>query len=166
MQFNDLYCLARPEVHTLSLGAANPGDFDEHISALAHYEQRETRVASIAATLNGFLEAEHGAAWMRDWQRGIPPYWEIPGEVNIHEILRLWTYGEGLHLREWAKMRYNLLGNAGHWFPGRMAETVDATALAPLLTGSPFRDTIPEILRRAHAAYHSTPKKRLSQGGD
>ena len=34
MQFNDLYCLARPEVHTLSCGVAKPGDFDEHVAAL------------------------------------------------------------------------------------------------------------------------------------
>jgi hypothetical protein len=27
MQFNDLYCLARPEIHTLSLGAAKALDF-------------------------------------------------------------------------------------------------------------------------------------------
>jgi uncharacterized protein len=29
--FNDLFCLARPEVHTLSIGAARPTDFDEHV---------------------------------------------------------------------------------------------------------------------------------------
>ena len=40
MQFNDLYCLARPQVHTLSIGAARPADFDEHIAALAHYDRR------------------------------------------------------------------------------------------------------------------------------
>src|SRR6185437_15693504 len=39
MQFNDLYCLARPEVHTLSCGAARPGDFDEHIRALDFYNK-------------------------------------------------------------------------------------------------------------------------------
>src|SRR5204862_3073545 len=30
MQFNDLYCLARPQVHTLSIGASRPTDFDDH----------------------------------------------------------------------------------------------------------------------------------------
>ena len=34
MQFNDLYCLARGQVHTLSCGASRPGDFDEHVRAL------------------------------------------------------------------------------------------------------------------------------------
>src|SRR5262249_14683995 len=33
MQFNDLYCLARPQVDTLSCGAARPADFDEHVEA-------------------------------------------------------------------------------------------------------------------------------------
>ena len=34
MVFNDLFCLSHPEVHTLSLGAANPSDFDEHLKVL------------------------------------------------------------------------------------------------------------------------------------
>src|SRR3954464_10809239 len=38
MQFNDLYCLSRPQVHTLSCGAARPGDFDEHVRGLEYYE--------------------------------------------------------------------------------------------------------------------------------
>jgi uncharacterized protein len=39
MQFNDLYCLARKEVHTLSCGAAKPADFDEHVRALDFYDR-------------------------------------------------------------------------------------------------------------------------------
>jgi len=38
MQFNDLYCLARQQVHTLSCGASRPTDFDEHIAGLKFYE--------------------------------------------------------------------------------------------------------------------------------
>ena len=47
MQFNDLYCLARPEVHTLSCGAAQPGDFDQHVAALEHYD----RIAEVIGAL-------------------------------------------------------------------------------------------------------------------
>src|SRR5438105_2740553 len=39
MQFNDLDCLARPKVHTLSCGAARPTDFDEHVQALKYYDR-------------------------------------------------------------------------------------------------------------------------------
>jgi predicted aldo/keto reductase-like oxidoreductase len=34
--FNDLFCLSRPEVHTLSVGAARPGDFDLHVESLKY----------------------------------------------------------------------------------------------------------------------------------
>src|SRR5437870_10369908 len=44
IQFNDLYCLARPEVHTLSCGAACPADFDEHVRALDFYDHIESTV--------------------------------------------------------------------------------------------------------------------------
>src|SRR4051812_10349949 len=32
--FNDLFCLSRSQVHTLSIGAARPGDFDLHLETL------------------------------------------------------------------------------------------------------------------------------------
>src|SRR5258708_2243173 len=51
MQFNDLYCLARPEVHTLSCGAARPGDFDEHLKALDHYDRIGQAIGEIEQTL-------------------------------------------------------------------------------------------------------------------
>ena len=34
MVFNDLFCLSHSQVHTLSLGASKPSDFDEHLKAL------------------------------------------------------------------------------------------------------------------------------------
>src|SRR6185295_18725850 len=51
MQFNDLYCLSRPEVHTLSCGAARPSDFDEHVDALQHYDRLQETVAPIESRL-------------------------------------------------------------------------------------------------------------------
>lgn len=32
--FNNLFCLSYPQVHTLSLGASKPTDFDEHLQAM------------------------------------------------------------------------------------------------------------------------------------
>ena len=32
--FNDLWCLSQPEIHTLSVGAARPTDFDAHLPVL------------------------------------------------------------------------------------------------------------------------------------
>jgi predicted aldo/keto reductase-like oxidoreductase len=58
-------------------------------------------------------------------------------------------------------MRYNLLGNAGHWFPGVNAAEFDEAALLDTLSGSPFAGRIPEILREAHAMLFTEPKKPL-----
>ncbi|MBL9138240.1 MAG: aldo/keto reductase [Verrucomicrobiales bacterium] len=163
MQFNDLYCLSHPEVHTLSLGAARPADFDEHVAALAHYDRMHEVLPAIEARLREALENVVGREWMLRWREGLPEYLEVPGQVNLTEILRLWTYAKGLDLVAWGKMRYNLLGTADHWFPGENAGTIEGSALSKVLERSPFREIIPGILREAHALLFDGPQKRLSQ---
>lgn len=164
MQFNDLYCLSRSEVHTLSLGAARPSDFDEHLQGLAHWEQRQVLTAEIDGRLQAALIEKHGADWVSQWHEGLPDCSEIPGEINVHEILRLWTYGTALDLRPWAKMRYNLLGQGGHWFRGQNAASSQEINWQPLLAQSRFADDIPDLLRQAHEWLVEAPVQRASAG--
>lgn len=163
MVFNDLYCLSRPEVHTLSLGAARPSDFDEHLKALEHYDSMADVVAPIEGRLRSEMERVLGVDWCRDWWRGIPEYVDLPGQVNVVETLRLWTYAKSLDLVGWGKMRYNLLGNAEHWFPGENVAKLDGRSLISKLSHSPFADRIDSILQEAHSIMFEAPKKRLSQ---
>ena len=162
--FNDLYCLARPEVHTLSVGAARPSDFDEHVGALTDYDRIAEVVPPVVARLKAEMERTLGADWLRDWWRGLPEYQEVPGEVHILEILRLWNYASALDMEAWARDRYNLFGNGGHWFPGQNAEKADAATLAPALANSPFRERIPDVLRAAHTLLSGESRQRLSEG--
>lgn len=165
MAFNDLYCLARPHVHTLSIGAVRPTDFDVHAQAVGLLEGAADAIGPIERRLCAEMENALGRDWCESWHEGVPDYDAVPGCVNVSEILRLWTYAKSLDLTAWGKMRYNLLGGGGgHWFPGEMADKADDGALRAALGGHPLADRIPGILREAHTLLFDAPSRRDSEG--
>ncbi|MEM9158219.1 MAG: aldo/keto reductase [Verrucomicrobiota bacterium] len=164
MHFNDLYCWARPEIHTLSMGVARPEDFDAHIKALEDLDQAKELVAPIEARLRAEVDAVCGENWDATWTRGIPEWWNMPQSINVREIIRLWTYSKSLDIVEWGKMRYNLLGNAGHWFPGEKAGDFDDSEIIAAMGDYRYADRVPEILRDADAMLRGEDVKRQSKG--
>lgn len=163
MIFNNLFCLRHPAVHTLSIGAARPTDFDEHIRSLDDLDQTDSLLPAIETRLANRLSDVLGADWIAHWETGIPRWEACPGDMNIWEILRLWNYAKALDMVAFGKMRYNLLGQAGHWFPGQNAASFSDDDVRAVLSKSPFRDQIPGILREAHALLYEKPAQRLSE---
>ena len=166
MQFNDLWCLNHPEIHTLSIGAARPSDLDAHVASLKYYDYIEETIAPIEKRVRAAMIQTWGADWCENWHRGLPEYFDLAGEINVLEILRLLTYAKPLDLIEWGNSRYNLLGNAGHWLPGQNTGTLNEEQwlqLQPQLAENPFAAKIPALLKEAHELFKGAEKQRLSQ---
>ena len=163
MGFNDLFCLSDPRVHTLSLGAARPSDFDAHLDILPHLEVAESAIAPVLARLDARAREVLGDHWVDHWAEGLPIWEDVPNDLPVYHVLRLYGMWRAFDMLEFAKVRYNLLGNGDHWFAG---SRVDPTALAGIgeaLSASPLADQLDTVLREAHAAFKAEDQKRLSE---
>ncbi len=163
IQFNDLFCLSHPQVHTLSVGAARPSDFDEHLRGLPLLDQADQLLPPILDRLEKAAIARLGEEWYHTWSIGLPRYQDTPGEINIPTILWLRNLAIAYDLVEYGKMRYNLLGSGGHWFPGNRADRVQEFDLQPCLVHSPHASKIPALLADAHNRLGGAAVQRLSQ---
>ncbi|MEM6334465.1 MAG: aldo/keto reductase [Planctomycetota bacterium] len=134
--FNDLWCLRRTEVHTLSLGASKPSDYDLHLEAADRLDHPETpkllrdierRMRDAMRQATGHPDPEHGVF-------DLPDNRQSPGGFNVPLILWLHNLARGWGMEAYAKARLNMMGNAGPWFPGcKVADTfneIDKDALA------------------------------------
>lgn len=162
MVFNNLFCLRHPQVHTLSIGAARPSDFDEHLKTLPLLATADTILPPILAKLEAAAIAALGENWLRTWKQGLPSPEDTPGHINIPIILWLRNLIEAFDMEAYAQARYNLLGNGGHWFPGQQAKDVATHDLAAVLARSPHRDRIPALLADTHARLQGKAVQRLS----
>ncbi len=165
MVFNDCWCLLRGEVHTLSIGAARGSDFDAHIEAVERLEKPETvaMIQEIDQRLHDHGAKVLGADWWNTWQEGLAPWQGTPGSVNLPMILRLWNLAKAFDMVEYGKMRYNLLGNGGHWFPGAQLGDTDPKDLSSVLDASPHRQRIPQVVAEAHEMLQGDEVKRLQE---
>lgn len=163
MAFNDLFCLSHPQVHTLSVGASQPSDFDEHLKAVELLDQADELLPPILVRLEQEAIAILSEDWVKTWQIGLPKPEETPGYLNIPFILWLRNLALAYDMVEYAKMRYNLLGGASHFFPGNRADEVRELDLRYCLRNSPHADKIPALLEDAHRLLAGERVKRLSQ---
>jgi hypothetical protein len=162
---NCLFCLMRPEVHTLSVGASCPTDFDLQVGAVEMLETASAQLAPIVARLRTAQIDAVGQAQVDRYAEGLPPWDATPGFMSIRTMLWLRNLVLAYDMVDYAKMRYNLLGNAEHWFPGANAAHVRQWDLEKALEKSPFGKEISDWLATLHEQLYKAPAKRLSEGG-
>lgn len=165
--FNDLFCLSQPGIHTLSVGAARPSDLDLHRQAVALLPRAQELVAPILARLEAARRKALGESWLTSWHQGLPDWPDTPGQINLPVLLWLHTLLEAWDLESFCRARYGLLGQGGHWFPGRNADVFDdevsEAELLAVLDESPWATQIPAILRHLRQRLGGTTVKRLQQ---
>ncbi|HEY3413926.1 MAG TPA: aldo/keto reductase [Armatimonadota bacterium] len=155
LHFNHRFLLANQDIHTLSLGAAKPGELAEHLVV-----QNDTgwltneEKASLAA-----LDAEPlrvlGSTLCTQCFDCLP----CPEDIQIPEVLRLRTLVTAFDMLEFGKWRYNMFGEGGHWFPGQPA--AKCTDCGDCLPRCPMKLDIPALLRETDALIAGEPVKRL-----
>ena len=148
--FNDLWCLSNPAIHTLSLGAARPSDFDEHMKVLPLLTAPGPLLESVVQRLDDAYRAVLGDDFARRWAEGLREWDELPAQVNVRRILWLRNLVLAYDLLDFAQERYASMKPDDHWVPGARAETFDDAAMVAALPDSPFREQIPGLLREAH----------------
>jgi predicted aldo/keto reductase-like oxidoreductase len=163
IMLNDLFCLSHSQVHTLSVGAARPQDFDEHLKILPLLQRADEILPPILQRLEDAAIERLGEEWYNTWHVGLPTVDETPGRLNIPAILWLRNLAIAYDMVDFAKMRYNLLGQASHWFPGAKINPEELDNLQPLLVNSPHADQIPTILQETHKFLAGENVQRLSQ---
>ena len=150
---------------SISCGVAKPTDFDEHVAAVEQMDSLTDVVGEIRQRLDGEMEKIFDADWAHNYLNGIPLA-QTQDVLNIPIVVWLWNLIKAFDLTKYAQMRYNLMGNAEHWFPGCKPETfeaMDRTSLRRSLEASPNADRIMDILEEVYDLMKADEVNRLSK---
>jgi hypothetical protein len=168
--FNDLWCLNHGEVHTLSVGAARPSDFDEHIAAMQYLDHPQTVLEPIEMRLQQAYRQAVEPELADPWSMDLPRWQQTPGQINLGRILQLRNLARAYDMMDFARMRYNLLGNGGDWFPGYKADKLNEDGVEADLRrelsarlDADVADKVVAALHEAHEMLEGEEKKRLSE---
>ena len=157
IQFTCRWLLAQPEIHTLSLGAAKPDEFDEQLAVadnvgpLSDEEQAiDDRLMRAVADLGEPPEL----ACIREHTTYV-----CPDGVPITGVLRLRTLAKAFDMHDYGRDRYSMFGVCGHWAPGMRA---DRCAGRGDTARKVIADrTLADVLFGAHDLLTAPPGKRL-----
>ncbi|MBE9222751.1 aldo/keto reductase [Cyanobacterium stanieri LEGE 03274] len=155
LELNYRFLLDNPAITTLSLGAANP---DELLIPLQVAEKDYPLTADEIKTFDKVeqsLSHTLGQDICSQCYQCLP----CPENINIPEVLRLRNLGVGLDMVDFARYRYQMFENAGHWFWGNKGSK--CTDCGECLPKCPQNLSIPNLLRDADSRFKGSQGRRL-----
>ncbi len=162
--FNDLFCLRNMNIHTISVGISKEKDFDLHLEALSLLPESEQYIPKILINLKEESINSLGLEWYQSWAENIPNWQNTPGGINIPVLLWLSNLIDSFDLEQFAKSRYQLLGNGSHWFPGNNANLLDVDiSEGQLLTVLEKHIKPKKVIRKLRVLKEKFGKEELSR---
>ena len=162
--FNDLFCLRNKNVHTISVGIAKETDFALHLEAVSLLSESDYHIPKILNRLKEESINSLGLEWYKSWDKNLPNWQVTPGGINIPVLLWLSNLIDSFDLEEFAKSRYQLLGNGGHWFPGNNANLLDVEVTESQLFKVLERHTEPKrVINKLRDLKEKFGKKSLTR---
>jgi hypothetical protein len=145
------------------MGVSNPTDFDHHVESLRLLTEDMTEHTNIVDSLNRELQEVFPLDLKNEITKHCLNYEKIPNQVNIFVITRLWSLAKAFDLVGYGKMRYNLIGNGGHWFPGVQYEEAFKKDIEATLKNLKYKTEILDILDECVDLFKGEEQKRLSE---
>ncbi|ABM72863.1 Aldo/keto reductase family [Prochlorococcus marinus str. MIT 9515] len=162
--FNNLFCLRNKNVHTISVGIAKEKDFDLHLEAVSLLSETDYYIPKILNRLKEESINSLGLEWYESWNKDLPNWQNTPGGINIPVLLWLSNLIDSFDLEDFAKSRYQLLGNGSHWFPGNNANLLDVDICESQLLKVLERHMKPkEVIKKLRVLKEKFGKKSLTR---
>lgn len=149
------WLLSDRRIHTLSLGAAVPADFDAHLAAMDRVDPLRDEERAVLDRWAVVHREALGADFCTLCQQCLP----CPENIDIPEVLRLRNSAVAFDMTEYGSFRYNLLDGSHDWFHGHPAYR--CTECGQCLPRCPERLDIPRLLFDAHDLLKTKAGRRL-----
>ncbi|MDE5123330.1 MAG: aldo/keto reductase [Trichodesmium sp. St19_bin1] len=155
LELNYRFLLSDPRITTLSVGAARPEELEWPLTYSDRTEPLTPQETEILQSLETQALKRLETEKCSQCYACLP----CPEDIHIPEVLRLRNLGLAYDMTDFAKYRYGMFENAGHWFPGKKGNR--CTECGECLPRCPEKLDIPNLLKDTHERFKSLSGRRL-----